>query len=925
MKNSKKLFLLDSYALIFRSYFAFINNPMKNSKGMNTSTVFGFTLTLDELLRKENPSHIIAAFDASGPTFRHEMYKPYKATRDATPEDIKESVPWVKELLKGFNIPVLEKLGFEADDIIGTVAKFAEKEGYEVYMVTPDKDFAQLVSERIYMYKPGRSGNPAEILGIPEIRAKFQIKDPEQVIDILALWGDSSDNIPGAPGVGEKTAIKLIESYGSVEGVYENINELKGKQKENLEKSLEQVKLSKVLAKIITDVPIEFNLELAERGDLDIKLLEQIFDELNFKNLKTRILGNEKLTSNSKTDGQGSLFEVAGEVIATSESSFSNVESIDHSYTLVKTEKEFDKLIGTLMELDTFCFDTETTGLDIIDSQIVGVSFSWKSHQAVYVDMSGTNQLQPKHMEKLKPVFQRKDVRIVGQNLKYDLHIIKNYGIESKGRLFDTMVAHYLVAPDKKHGLDAIAEDYLNYAKIKTEELIGKKGGKQQNFRDLDPEIVSRYACEDADITWQLYEKLAEELKEKNMVPLAENIEMPLVRTLMEMEHSGVSLDSKALEEFANRLREEIIEIEQKIFKLAGQEFNISSPKQLGEILFDRLKIIPDAKKTKTKQYSTGEEVLVNLLDKHEIVQEVLNYRSSRKLLNTYVESLPKLIHSKTNRIHTSFNQTLVATGRLSSNNPNLQNIPIREERGREVRRAFTSSGKDYRFLSADYSQIELRLMAHLSKDEQMIKAFLNKEDIHTTTAAKVYGVDLVEVTREMRSKAKTANFGIIYGISAFGLSQRMRIPRNEARELIDGYFKSYPAVKEYMDACIIKARETSYVETMFGRKRNLPDINSRNSMIRGNAERNAINTPIQGTAADIIKIAMVKIYNRFREEGLAAEMIIQVHDELNFNVPVGELNTVKKIVKNSMEKAVELSVPLEIEMNDGNNWLEAH
>ncbi|MEX2369477.1 MAG: DNA polymerase I [Bacteroidales bacterium] len=925
MKNSKKLFLLDSYALIFRSYFAFINNPMKNSKGMNTSTVFGFTLTLDELLRKENPSHIIAAFDASGPTFRHEMYKPYKATRDATPEDIKESVPWVKELLKGFNIPVLEKLGFEADDIIGTVAKFAEKEGYEVYMVTPDKDFAQLVSERIYMYKPGRSGNPAEILGIPEIRAKFQIKDPEQVIDILALWGDSSDNIPGAPGVGEKTAIKLIESYGSVEGVYENINELKGKQKENLEKSLEQVKLSKVLAKIITDVPIEFNLELAERGDLDIKLLEQIFDELNFKNLKTRILGNEKLTSNSKTDGQGSLFEVAGEVIATSESSFSNVESIDHSYTLVKTEKEFDKLIGTLMELDTFCFDTETTGLDIIDSQIVGVSFSWKSHQAVYVDMSGTNQLQPKHMEKLKPVFQRKDVRIVGQNLKYDLHIIKNYGIESKGRLFDTMVAHYLVAPDKKHGLDAIAEDYLNYAKIKTEELIGKKGGKQQNFRDLDPEIVSRYACEDADITWQLYEKLAEELKEKNMVPLAENIEMPLVRTLMEMEHSGVSLDSKALEEFANRLREEIIEIEQKIFKLAGQEFNISSPKQLGEILFDRLKIIPDAKKTKTKQYSTGEEVLVNLLDKHEIVQEVLNYRSSRKLLNTYVESLPKLIHSKTNRIHTSFNQTLVATGRLSSNNPNLQNIPIREERGREVRRAFTSSGKDYRFLSADYSQIELRLMAHLSKDEQMIKAFLNKEDIHTTTAAKVYGVDLVEVTREMRSKAKTANFGIIYGISAFGLSQRMRIPRNEARELIDGYFKSYPAVKEYMDACIIKARETSYVETMFGRKRNLPDINSRNSMIRGNAERNAINTPIQGTAADIIKIAMVKIYNRFRKEGLAAEMIIQVHDELNFNVPVGELNTVKKIVKNSMEKAVELSVPLEIEMNDGNNWLEAH
>lgn len=925
MSEPKKLFLLDSYALIFRSYYAFLKNPMRNARGMNTSTVFGFTLTLDELLRKENPTHIMAAFDASGPTFRHEMYEPYKANRDATPEDIKESVPWVKELLNAYQIPVIEKLGYEADDIIGTIAKSAEKEGFEVYMVTPDKDFAQLVSEKIFMYKPARSGNVAEILGVEEVREKFRVEEPGQVIDILALWGDSSDNIPGAPGIGEKTAKKLIESFGSVDGVYENIGSLKGKQKENLENAQEQVRLSRKLATIIVDAPIEYDLRLAERRPIEKAQLSSIFDALNFKNLRTRILGEEEITNNSDKGQQGSLFGASVESGNIQPNELKNIRSQDHTYHLVSGEKEMNRMFDRLEELEEFCFDTETTGLDIIDSQIVGISFSWKAHEAYYIDLSGYDSLPKGILQRLKTLFGNQERLVIGQNLKYDLHMLKNYGIEVKGRLFDTMVAHYLVAPDRKHGLDAMAEDYFGYAKVTTEEMIGKKGTRQKNFRDLDPEKVKDYACEDADITWQLYQELKKELEEKELNRLALEIEMPLVRVLMEMEHAGVSLDRDGLAEFAEDLRRELIDIEKRIFELAGQEFNVGSPKQLGEILFDKLKIVPDAKKTRTKQYSTSEDVLINLVDKHEIVREVLQFRSEKKLLNTYVDALPKLVHPATGRIHTSFNQTLVATGRLSSNNPNLQNIPIREERGREIRKAFTSSDAKHRFLSADYSQIELRLMAHLSKDEHMIRAFLDKEDIHTTTASKVYNVDIKEVTKEMRSRAKTANFGIIYGISAFGLAQRMRIPRSEARELIDGYFNTYPAVRTFMDECIERAREKGYVETLFGRRRNLPDIHSRNSMIRGNAERNAINTPIQGTAADIIKIAMVSVFRAFREQGLSTEMIIQVHDELNFNVPAKELKTVKKIVRESMENAVELAVPLEIEMNDGSNWLEAH
>lgn len=925
MREPKKLFLLDSYALIFRSYYAFINNPMKNSKGMNTSTVFGFTLTLDELLRKEAPTHLIAAFDSTGPTFRHELYEPYKANRDVTPEEIRESVPWVKELLNAYKIPVIEKLGYEADDIIGTIAKSAEKEGYDVYMVTPDKDFAQLVSERIYIYKPGRSGNPSEIMGLNEIRQKFNVERPDQVIDILALWGDTSDNIPGAPGIGEKTAKKLIESYGSVENIYENINTLKGKQKENIEKSEEQVRLSKVLARINTEVPVVFDLGLAKRQPLEKEMLSRIFDALNFNQLKSRILGENDSIKNSETNVQGLLFDPLVKDNVEVSSSVDSILTVPHNYKQVSSVADFERLIELLDGLDEFCFDTETTSLYVIEAEIVGIAFSWKSHEAYYIDLTGGPVQQEVWTNAMKKVFEKEDKLIVGQNLKYDLHILKGYNINVKGRLFDTMVAHYLVAPDKRHGIDAIAEDYLNYSKIKTEQLIGKKGTTQASFRDLDSDDVKDYACEDADITWQLYERLGKELEEKRMSDLAKNIEMPLVRVLMEMEHSGVSLDVKALEIFAQRLREEMIDLEKRIYLLAGMEFNIGSPKQLGEVLFDHLKIVHDAKKTKSKQYSTSEDVLLNLEDKHQIIGEVLDYRSVRKLLNTYVEALPKMLHKKTNRIHTSFNQTLVATGRLSSNNPNLQNIPIRDKRGREIRRAFTSSDSEHKFLSADYSQIELRLMAHLSNDENMIRAFRNNEDIHTATAAKIYGVDPAAVTREMRSRAKTANFGIIYGISAFGLAQRMRIPRGEAKELIDGYFASYPAVKVYMEQCIAKARENGFVETMFGRRRNLPDIHSRNSMIRGNAERNAINTPIQGTAADIIKIAMVSIHNEFQKEMLSAQMVIQVHDELNINVHANELEEVKRIVKTSMENAVEISVPLVIEMNVGNNWFEAH
>lgn len=925
MENQKKILLLDSYALIFRAYYAFISNPMRNAEGMNTSPVFGFLLALDDVLKKESPTHVLAAFDASGPTFRHEMYEPYKANRDATPEDIKSAVPWVKELLKAYNIPVLEAPGYEADDLIGTIAKRAEKEGFDVYMMTPDKDFAQLVSEHIFMYKPGRSGKPAELIGPEEVKEIFHVEHPDQVVDILALWGDSSDNIPGVPGVGEKTAKKLIGKYGSTENIYEHLDDLKGKQKENFELSREQVTLSKKLARINIEVPVPVSFGEMERRPIDEKNLEVLFSKLEFKNLGQRILGKEIPATAAAPGGQPSLFNTSANSEIPVKDAMKNIGNVEHDYRLVNDQKEFEHLVETLKKQKAFCFDTETTSLEVMDAELVGIAFSWEPHKAFYVNFGKNPRERSQWLDALKALFSLADKQIAGQNLKYDLHVLKNYDIEVKGRLFDTMVAHDLVQPGQKHGLDSMAEAYLGYVKIKTEELIGKKQREQLSFASIDPEKVKEYAGEDADITWQLFRILEKELEEHRLTRLAEEVEFPLVRVLMEMEHAGVSLNTESLDDFAEELRKELIGLEEEIYAEAGRAFNISSPKQLGEILFDEMKLVKDARKTRSKQYSTSEDVLQHLADKHEIVRLVLDYRSSKKLLSTYVEALPRLINSRTGKIHASFNQTLVATGRLSSNRPNLQNIPIREERGREIRRAFTCSSRNYRFLSADYSQIELRLMAHFSDDSNMIEAFVNEEDIHTSTAAKIFGVDPGDVTREMRTKAKTANFGIIYGISAFGLSQRMRIPRTEAKELIDGYFNTYPGVKQYMDQCILDAREKGYVETLLGRRRYLPDILSRNGVVRGNAERNAINTPIQGTAADIIKIAMVKIYRSLKEKHLKANMIIQVHDELNFDVPSGEIEQVKEIVRHEMEHAVKLKVPMVIDMNYGKNWFEAH
>ena len=933
----KKLFLLDAYALIFRAYYAFFSNPMTNSKGIPTSTVFGFTLALEEVLRKEDPTHIAVVFDPPGPTFRHKMFPEYKANRDATPEDIKTAVPYIKRLLEGFNIPIIEEAGYEADDVIGTLAKLAEQEDFTTYMMTPDKDFAQLVSERIMMYKPGRGGNPAEILGPSEIREKFLVERSDQVIDILALMGDSADNIPGARGIGEKTAKKLIGQFDTVEGIYEQIEQLKGKQKENLENSKEQVFLSKELATISLDVPVKQAPGDFARREMNKTALEILFKELEFKNIASRILGsangNDRASgisptgpSQTGTTGQASLFgDSAGKEELTLEPAFENIDSIEHKYQLINSIEGVKSLAKQLSGQKSFCFDTETTGLDPLEAELVGIAFSWEAHRAVYIAFGEDRKETLTWMESLKAVFSDASIEKIGQNLKYDLHILKNYDIEVKGVLFDTMIAHFVLKPEQKHNLNVLAEQYLNYSMVDIESLIGKRGSGQASFRSVAPEQACEYAGEDADITWQLAAILKKQIQEQGFGDLCDTIEMPLIPVLMSMEHQGVKLDVNALDLFAVELRRDILKTEQEIHVLAGMEFNISSPKQLGEVLFDRLKIVDKPKKTKTKQYATGEEILIQLKDKHPVIDKILEYRSLRKLLSTYVSALPQLVKPGTGKIHTSFNQALVTTGRLSSVNPNLQNIPIREERGREIRRAFIPEKEENIFFSADYSQIELRLMAHLSGDKQMQTAFLNNEDIHTATAAKIYGVSLGEVSKEMRSRAKTANFGIIYGISAFGLSQRMFISRTEARELIDGYFESYPQVREYMDASIRMARDTGYVETMFGRRRHLPDILSRNSVVRGNAERNAINSPIQGSAADIIKIAMIRIQEAFERENIQSALILQVHDELNFDVRPGELERVKHITRHEMENAVALSVPLIVETGEGANWLEAH
>ncbi|MDX9909085.1 MAG: DNA polymerase I [Mariniphaga sp.] len=918
----KKLFLLDAFALIYRSYYAFIRNPRFNSKGVNTSATLGFTNTLVQLLETEDPHSIAVVFDVSAPTFRHEMFKEYKANREEMPEDLRKSIPYIRKIIEAFNIPIIEKEGFEADDVIGTLAQKAKRAGFNTYMMTPDKDYAQLVDEKVSMYKPGRQGDTAEIWGPEEVKKNFGIENTQQVIEILGLTGDSADNIPGCPGIGPKTAEKLIAEFGTIEGIYQNIDKLKGKQKENLIEFEEQVRLSRKLATIVLDVPIEFNQNELVRGEINKEALMALFEDLEFKALAGRLNLEDSKTG---TAVQQTLFEETP-ISQPAETQKENIETVPHQYYLVETEMQRASLRAELSIAESFCFDTETTGLDPHTAEIVCMSFSFRKHEAFCVLLPKKREEAQKILDDFREVFADEKILKIGQNLKYDMLILGNYGIETKGKLFDTMLAHYLIQPEQRHNLDYLCEIYLNYEKIPTTSLIGKKGKNQLNMRSVPKEKLRDYACEDADLTFRLKDALEPELDKFEMRELFETIEMPLVPVLVHMEQAGVKLDIEELKKYAVTLREQIIQVEKEIFELSGEEFNISSPKQLGLILFEKMKISSgDIKRTKTKQYSTAEDVLSKLTDKHPIINKVLEFRSLKKLLSTYVEALPELVNPKTGKIHTSYNQAVTATGRLSSVNPNLQNIPIRDENGREIRRAFIPTDENYTFLSADYSQIELRIMAALSQDADMLKAFGEGKDIHTITAAKIYKVPETEVTPEMRRKAKTANFGIIYGISAFGLSQRLNISRSEARQLIDGYFENFPGVKIFMDKQIELAGKNGYVQTIKGRKRYLNDINSANAVVRGMAERNAINAPIQGSAADIIKIAMINIYKQFENENLQTKMVLQVHDELDFDVYKTELNKVKQIVKTEMEHAVELGVPLTVEMNNAGNWLDAH
>lgn len=930
---SKKLFLLDAYALIFRSHYAFIRNPRFNSKGLNTSAIFGFVNTLEDLMKRENPTHLGVAFDLRVPTFRHEMFPEYKANRDATPEDIINAVPYIKDIIRAYHIPILEVERFEADDVIGTLAKKAEQQGFTVYMVTPDKDYGQLVSENIFMYKPRRGDNELEVVGKDEICKYYNITNPMQVKDILALWGDASDNIPGAPGIGEKTAIKLISEYGSIENIFANISKLKGKQRESIEQNRAQVERAKILVTIALDAPIEFNEKKLLLDPPDKSRLKIIFDELDFRSLSQRLLDDvprqQPVQTQPSTLQQHTQLDLFGSPVRQPEvvtaGKYQTINDVQHCYETITTPEQRAGLTGKLSSLDEFCFDTETTGLDTMGSEIVGMSFSFCEHEAYYVPVPSEKDEAMRVLNEFRFVFENDNIRKTGQNIKFDILMLKSYGIDLRGEIFDTMLAHYLIQPELKHNMNFLAESYLNYSPVPIEALIGKKGKNQTGMRNVPLEKISEYAAEDADVTWQLKKILEPELKNFNLTGLSEKVEMPLVRVLADIEHYGVTVDTEALNKYAAQLTEEIIETEKSIFIHAGMEFNIQSPKQLGEVLFDRLKLSADAKKTKTDQYSTGEDILEKLAGEHPVIDKILEYRSLRKLLSTYIEALPKLVNTKTGKIHTSFNQAVTSTGRLSSNNPNLQNIPVREERGREIRKAFIPSDTEHVFMSADYSQVELRIMAHLSKDPHMLDAFLNNEDIHTATASKIYGIQLSEVTSDMRRKAKTANFGIIYGISAFGLAQRLSISRSEAKQLIDGYFSNYPHVREYMEKSIRDARSKGFVETIMGRRRYLADINSRNAMARGFAERNAINAPIQGSAADIIKLAMVNIHRQFARHNIHSKMIMQVHDELNFDVFRSEVEEVRDIVRTEMQQAVCLDVPLTVDIGVGINWLEAH
>ncbi len=927
--NNNKLFLLDAYALIYRAYYAFIRNPRINSKGQNTSAVFGFVNTLEEILRKENPTHIAVVFDSPLPSFRHIKYEEYKAQREPTPEDIKASIPIIKEILQTYNIPILEIPGYEADDVIGTIAKKMATQKVNAYMMTPDKDYVQLVDDHIFIYKPRYGNNDFDILDKEKVLEKYSLSHPMQMIDMLALMGDTSDNIPGCPGIGPKTAQKLLKEFGSVENILNNTDKLKGAIKNKIEENKDRILFSKFLATIKTDVPIEVKIEDFKRKEIDEEALKRIFKELEFRSLLTRVLKNESQKNGTKKPVQGMLFEneTTFENNTTEPHSLSentpSIHSTQHTYRMVKEEKKLIELCNKICSQKSVCFDTETTGVNPLLSELVGLSFAYKEGEAYYVPIDDDREKAQQKVDIFRPFFEDEKIEKVGQNIKYDILELRNYDIQVKGKLFDTMIAHYLINPEIPHGMDYMAKMYLNYTTIHIDELIGPKGKNQKNMRDIDQETVCKYAAEDADITLKLKNILEKELRENKLEQLFNEIESPLIYVLADMEWTGVRLDLEALEQLAEEYRKEMNQIEKEIIEMAGIEFNINSPKQIGEILFDKMKIIDNPKKTKTGQYSTSENELEKLRSKHPIIEKILEQRSLKKLLSTYIEAFPQLINPKTGKIHTSFNQTATATGRLSSSNPNLQNIPIRNERGKEIRKVFIPD-KGCTFLSADYSQIELRIMAHLSKDKNMIEAFNKGQDIHAATASKIFKIPLEEVTPDMRRKAKTANFGIIYGITPYGLSQRLGISRSDAKKLIEEYFTTFSGVKRYMDESIAKAREQGYVETIFGRKRFLPDINSQNAIVRGYAERNAINTPIQGSAADIIKVAMNKIYKRLSDGGYKSKMILQVHDELDFNVHMNELDEVKNIVVYEMENAYPLIVPLKTDCNHGANWLEA-
>ena len=922
----EKLFLLDAYALIYRAYYAFIKNPRINSKGFNTSAIMGFVNTLEDVLKKEQPTHIGIAFDPAGSTFRHEAYEQYKAQREETPEVIRLSVPIIKDIIRAYRIPILEVSGYEADDVIGTLATEAGRRGITTYMMTPDKDYGQLVSDNVFMYRPKYGDKEFEVMGIAEVKAKFDIQSPAQVIDMLGLMGDTADNIPGCPGVGEKTAQKLIAQFGSIESLLEHTDQLKGAIKTKVETNREQILFSKFLATIKTDVPISLDMDRLKREEPDKEELKRIFEDLEFRSLLDRVLGTDKKTAAPPPSAQGDLFGFFApeSTEAPENSNLTRLQDLTYDYQLIDTEEKIEQLLQNILTQKILSLDTETTGTDPIRAELVGMSFSYAENQAFYVPVPADRTEAQRIVDKFKPVFENKETLKVGQNIKYDMLVLANYGVEIQGEMFDTMIAHYVLQPELHHGMDYLAEIYLHYETIKIEELIGPKGKNQKNMRDLDPIHIYRYACEDADVTLKLKNVLEKELKQNDAESLFRDIEMPLVPVLAYMERNGVRIDTEALKETSRHFTARMQQIEKEVHRLAGVEFNIASPKQVGEVLFDRLKIVDKPKKTKTGQYVTSEEVLESLKGKHEIVGKILEHRGLKKLLGTYIDALPQLINPQTGHIHTSFNQTVTATGRLSSSNPNLQNIPVRNEDGKEIRKAFIPD-EGCEFFSADYSQIELRIMAHLSQDPHMIEAFRENQDIHAATAAKIYKEKLEDVTREQRSKAKTANFGIIYGISVFGLAERLNIDRKEAKELIDGYFENYPHVKEYMDKSILEAREKGYIETIFRRRRYLPDINSRNAVVRGYAERNAINAPIQGSAADIIKVAMVRIYRRFREEGIRSKMILQVHDELNFSVLPEEKEKVQQIVISEMESAYKMKVPLQADCGWGKNWLEAH